>query len=673
MRNLYLPKPVYNIPSFAKEAAALVPLSEHTESWPEEILREVHKQLPYVADYNLDVEMSRMDAELGYAFGHVTVSGRSEVTPRPGAESFSGVQKVRIPLIVKERKLYPLDTLVTSDAVMLPLTESRLRQALFRPQMFDVTATPPADRSLMSQLYPPYRQNLGAISAGSAGGDMHLVGKMASESSAKLREQIEAALEAKKNAGIPNSSNPKAPAGPSIKQQLQKSASILEAVQSQVPPELVIEVAPLLVGLTEKNAAAAQAVAAITRFEFAPDPEKTASGGPEIDVWQVRQREDGDGYVLKVADVTGGVSESVIDRRQLVSLLGAKIAMEVDTAGAVTGATSEPEAPTDEPEASVITEAGTYKVMDLQGKEVTGLVFPNLLDPAQGKAVPSSLFLNGSITAYQPDIVGVRVGDVTEPPTGEPGGMGAWYIPDGQDGPTMTVPLKVLGHLPGGFLVEKADGEQATVELPPNAKFVPFGQSDTTSLLSSEESAALAKSAQLGVEIRASSSTNIELTPVVGAKEAGARERYDYDGALFELARAGVRLEEASTKIASSLAGNQTTFVAANPRPRQAVAEEKTAAPMASELRRILVKEAEDIPDPQAVDTVLSLGFITPDNEATYMSYLPQLESVQSKLCELLIAARVGLRQVSPTPVEKCVRALEEVIDGLKVIAFRNN
>jgi len=70
---------------------------------------------------------------------------------------------------------------------------------------------------------------------------------------------------------------------------------------------------------------------------------------------------------------------------------------------------------------------------------------------------------------------------------------------------------------------------------------------------------------------------------------------------------------------------------------------------------------------------VLSLGFITPDNEATYMSYLPQLESVQSKLCELLIAARVGLRQVSPTPVEKCVRALEEVIDGLKVIAFRNN
>jgi hypothetical protein len=55
------------------------------------------------------------------------------------------------------------------------------------------------------------------------------------------------------------------------------------------------------------------------------------------------------------------------------------------------------------------------------------------------------------------------------------------------------------------------------------------------------------------------------------------------------------------------------------------------------------------------------------------MSYLPQLESVQSKLCELLIAARVGLRQVSPTPVEKCVRALEEVIDGLKVIAFRNN
>ena len=49
-----------------------------------------------------------------------------------------------------------------------------LRQALFRPQAFDVTSRTPGDQSMIGQLYPPYRQNYGfgggGIAMNAAGG-----------------------------------------------------------------------------------------------------------------------------------------------------------------------------------------------------------------------------------------------------------------------------------------------------------------------------------------------------------------------------------------------------------------------------------------------------------------------------------------------------------------------
>jgi hypothetical protein len=42
-------------------------------------------------------------------------------------------------------------------------------------------------------------------------------------------------------------------------------------------------------------------------------------------------------------------------------------------------------------------------------------------------------------------------------------------------------------------------------------------------------------------------------------------------------------------------------------------------------------------------------------------------------MCELLLGARLGARDIPVGPLEKAIRALEEVIRGLKVMAFSQN
>jgi hypothetical protein len=88
--------------------------------------------------------------------------------------------------------------------------------------------------------------------------------------------------------------------------------------------------------------------------------------------------------------------------------------------------------------------------------------------------------------------------------------------------------------------------------------------------------------------------------------------------------------------------------------------------------KQSLIKEAAWIPDPAAVDTVLALGFINPGNMTIFVKYLPELEATQSKLCELLIASRLGLREIPSDALERAIKGLEATIEGLNVIAFNS-
>ena len=56
----------------------------------------------------------------------------------------------------------------------------------------------------------------------------------------------------------------------------------------------------------------------------------------------------------------------------------------------------------------------------------------------------------------------------------------------------------------------------------------------------------------------------------------------------------------------------------------------------------------------------------------TFVGYLPVVEDSQTKLCELLLASRLGMNDVPSSALEKAVRSTEEVLEGLKILAFLN-
>jgi hypothetical protein len=146
---------------------------------------------------------------------------------------------------------------------------------------------------------------------------------------------------------------------------------------------------------------------------------------------------------------------------------------------------------------------------------------------------------------------------------------------------------------------------------------------------------------------------------------------------MFLLGGFGVEPKYGLKKLSEALVANTPVQVRIGRWIKTAQEQQKAAAESAKEvinnlpvLRHSLFKEAAVITDPQAVDVVLSLGFINPENITTFLDYLPELDAGQSKLCELLVASRLGLSEVPEGALEKSIRATEEVLEGLKTVAF---
>ena len=78
-------------------------------------------------------------------------------------------------------------------------------------------------------------------------------------------------------------------------------------------------------------------------------------------------------------------------------------------------------------------------------------------------------------------------------------------------------------------------------------------------------------------------------------------------------------------------------------------------------LRAYLLKEAAMLEDPTAVDKVLSVGFINPENISIF-------ESVIRKLAELLVATRMGLHTVDEGALQRAMVHLDKVVAGLKTL-----
>lgn len=693
-----------------EKAAAAVDLPEDPNSWSKEILDELFKQVPYIADFQPHVSMSKVDGERGYGLGHVEVANHTQagVGTDPEMLSAAGVRSIRIPIIIKEGKLSPFDLLVNDRSKVIPLTESRLRQAIFRPQMFDATAATPGDQSMIGQLYPPYRS---ANGFGAGGVTVPAMGKEASAFEEYLITELE-----KLDSGFRRPKESTKTASPRVV--FRKTASLLSAIASTIHGDDLEAFwgemqSPGLQAQMRKNAGCTMGALSVLANTEPRSVEKTAAAlssmvRPTVaQITKVARK-----YRVKEANHNFWEPKiEYVDRHELVHRFGEKIALATDEAGGLTVAEGAQEAAGPaEHEVHPIEVSGTYRVFTTEGQELIGTVVPNLLD-LDGEPVPLTLFTNGSQATVQSEVFGEKVDDGTAPvplPSGPVQGMGAFFNDDGSQA---VIPMQLQGSYDGEdgmtmYVGETYDGRPVEVSVQPNIavptpvdegrilipeawKWTPLQLAKEVSLAGgpppemiddvNEDGSGL-KEASAFVTIRGDHTGQFTVTgPAVEKLASEDREYLDLDGAMFLLAALGVDQRFGVTKLGQAALGLEPQVVkvgrliktAAEERAR-ALSEAREHLASTPSLRQSLVKEASTIPDPMAVDTVLSLGFINDENLMTFVSYLPSIDDAQMKLCEILLGVRLGMADISETALERSVRSVEEVIEGLKVIAFQS-
>lgn len=725
-----------------QKLAAETTLPEDPNMWQDAVLQEVYKQVPYLADFALEVVMETVDGERAYGLGHVEVVSKSEspMTAPEQQQEAAGIRKARIPVIIKDGKLTPFDVVITDDAKAMPLTESRMRQAMFRPHAFDVTSKTPGDQSMIGQLYPPYRQNYGfggggvSMSAGMGGktaskkiasledylthlGEEHEAEKAAARTVEFGPGEVKIASEMKLGKDVIVKGLSALESDTKKKKEScsdgMKMGSVLAAV---LPSANVSDLQSFKESLLDSGIKLAYAsnVATYDALELISqaDPasvEKRASAMLEHlkpSVMQIVKVPGG--YEIKTASHLAWEPHiERVDRGELVRRTSVKIAMAADSAGAVTlggdeGVEAEAEAPKP---AGPISAPGMYTVKSTSGEDLTGVVVPNLVD-IDGSPLPISLFTDGQHAAVQSDMVGVPCGEYSPPPTvpaDQAQGHGCFYVEYGGI-PCATIPLQLGAVLAGNgvddmpkFDAETFDGRPVQVSVQPYAQqivnvdglmivphtwtWMPLDQAAEVEL--AETAGEVSKTASLqaklaSVEVRAGGPDSFSVRGFAVEKLAmDDRQFMNQDQCLFLLVGLGAQPGYALQKMAHAVtAGTQQVRIGHTLKTAAEVQGQSyvDAARFLENMpvyRHRLWKEAAAITDPVAVDSVLSLGFINPENLATYIGYLPTLDESQRRLCELLIGARLGMRELSEGAIERAIRALEDVIEGLKVIAFQ--
>ena len=642
-------------------------MPEDPNMWAQAILQEVFKQLPYLSDFSPHVGMDKIDAEQGYGFGSVVVSNQSEV--QQGAAA-AGVRQVRIPVVIKGGKLAPLDLFVTDDSKVFPMTESRLRSAIFRPQAFDVTGQTPGDPSLVGALFPPNRSGAG-MGMGMGGAN-----SMTMDAGSKM-------------------------------------ASVLGAISGTLNTADVDAFRSVLLDQDvrlayEKNAAATvESVQAVLEGEGS-NTKVAMNRLVAPSVMQVVKIAEG--YVVKTASHRyWDPNIRLLTRAEALDELGEKIVMAADMSGAATVADGADAVGIEEPvaaaapQAGPISSCGTYSVHTDDGQELQGYIIPNLID-TDGTKLPLALFTNGQQAAVQADILGVHISDdMPELPSGAPQGYGVFYA--NEDGRTVaTIPMELAGSFsqspdePSVSTGTTFDGRQVEVSQQPNIqtafgtqdrllipmhwKWLPMDKAGEVSLASTEDGAPKEASARrmfASVDVVSGGSQFSIRGPLVEKIAHDQREFLDIDDAMFLLAGLGVEQTYGMRKLAESTLGRAPVQIRVGRLIHTAEEQNKEANVKASAflqgltgLKHYLFKEAGVLSDPEAVDTVLSLGFINSENLTTFISYMPVLEGSQSKMCELLMAARLGLNNTPEGALERSIRATEEVLEGLKTLAFES-
>jgi len=667
--DLFIPEPTLE---FEQPKVAATRLDEDPSMWPKQILQELFRQLPESAEYVPRVMMTEVNDEQGYGYGAVIITSATDSAMTVSEGSGQATKRVLVPILVKQNMLQPLDLLMVGRK-MLPLTGSRLRQALFRPSTFSMITQDWGDQSLYDMFYPPGRSD-NDVGSGTGGGSGVIRGPGAKFSSVQSILDVVGCTISK----------------PDLEDLAEKLAA---------DPGLGRQLA--------KNEAFRNSIAKLAQFE---DAAYTTADGLFQKIAESRPVHvaqfgfDGTQYWVKKAsrDFYFRQAPEYLTRRELLKLAGEEVATKVDMDGTVTVAEPTQDNAPMELEASqweVVSRSGIYKVKSEGGKEMMGWVIPDLLG-FDGVRLPLAVFTNGVIAVVQDAIAGSHISEGINLPDDEPGGTGLFYVAVPGGGVVATVPVSVEAasdNMDGStsyhaktmlgdeIEVKLVDGLKSMVPgdvvamLPGTAKFMKLDQELQIPLVSSPEGVTKTAADVAEASVRVWSDglrwgTRYNNLPKLAAHFP---TEHDRDSVVFTLCVAGLNAAEANKVASRAAAGaTQTCQAVQDIRPSRDLmipSMEKGAemAAMTRSLRRDLVKEASMLPDVQTIDTILSLGFINPENVRVYLGYLPYLEQALSQVCELTLGARLGLTEIPEFAAARATRSLNEVCEGLNALALR--
>lgn len=668
-------------PLFSTKVAA-VPLDEDPSKWSPQILQELYRSVPEASEYNPQVLMLRQDDEQGFALGVIVISGQTDSALSMAGNEQPTSKRALIPLVIKNNELCPLDIVMTADRKMYPLNGTRLREALFRPNTFDMMTDDSGDQSLYSMFYPPGRASNSPSSGFSSGaGDNvgYIMGPGMKTSSAQAMKE-------------------------SILQQVLPTLSQidLDALSEKVAA-LGLEVQ------LRENPAFLAVMAKLSEYDgrLLRDGDADmlidkAAGLAPVEVAQFGWDDAQGTYWMKsAARGLYAPHTDAITRGDLLKLAGAEMAAKVDTEGTVT--VSEPVKDTSPLNTSadhweVITKPGVYRVRDINGNELTGWVLPSLVD-FDGTRLPMAAFTNGSAASVQSQIVGSKISDsAVNLHESAPQGSGLFYVA-GQNGIEATVPFKILGSeggMDGSDLMHVVsmtgaphrlrfvEGLKAMVPghdevvLPKSARFLPLNKEAPVPLIDDLDAVKTSSYAQPFIALRHGGDI-IDLTfHGLPGLEATTPKQASVDDAVFTLCAAGMVPMQAYALVKHAERTMRTEYAIGvrdvRPLTEFMAGVEKSASAkvaQARELRRDLLKEASVLPDIQTVDSVLSLNYINPENIRLYVGKLPYLDRALNTVCELTLFSRLGMTEVPENAAARAARALDEVIQGLKGLAMR--
>lgn len=658
---------------------ALTKLPQDMDQWAETIVSKVKEKLPSSKKLLMKITFLQKNEELGTATGAVTIHDQKLN------------KSIYIPLIVKNFKLYPLDVMIlpkkNSDQGMdvVPLTEDYFEDALFNNDVFDHLERP-IDRIQQlylnpqnSVVYPPNFRNV------------HASGQIIDAISDTIKTEDKEAFinELKNNKSI------------LVGYEKRANISVLQKIADSKVTMNSGSLAKDNVALIKKDLNNSFKICYTSDEVFDPIIDTVNSN---------RIREE-------LSKITDNVEETLNEVNRngeyivLNNLKPSENAMVHGQSKANYQAVDELPV-----EAKLY---GSYRVMDKNGIQHKGIVFPNVVN-FDRNLLGVKIFYKGDKTAYQGKIVGIPTGAEPEqflrfryPEVGITG----TFVTYNEKNAVVTIPITIRSIFDnhGGdakIVAEDMNGKKIRIKMSgcegldsyeaqlkkdfeePNAlkeivkvkdfyivptafKFLPLSNFCELHENPGDMSVKTASMHLDASPIRVIS-TGANQFALKGPDMTKMAHNAGWDAtnlsagqAIFLLTakKSPITKTAEALKEAGKFGESQIHHLPIPLYGEQYFAKlEKEAAikdRYLSTIRVNLVKEASSLDESQLVDAALSLNFINSENVSKFISFIPYFQECIKMLAQSLLASRIGMTEIPEQDTQTAMFKMIDVVNGL--------